>query len=322
MGTPDIEPLTDLRALERRGSPVHLAIGMFDGVHLGHRAVVDAALSGARRDGGRAVVLTFNPHPSRLFKPDDPTLMIQPTAWKRRLLMDLGIDAVVEQVFDRTFAAIEAHAFLPLIFHWVPTLRAVYVGENFRFGKGRRGDIDQLVETGRKIGVHVVSAERIRLDGRPVSSTRIREALEAGRMDEVNSCLGYEYFIEDRVKAGRQLGRTIGFPTVNLSFQPELRPAYGVYAVRVCRLPERAGRGVPGIANFGIRPTVESAGEPLLEVHLLDPAFGSRLQAGDKLEVRWEHFVRPEKRFDDLEALKEQISRDVEQARAFFGLEA
>jgi riboflavin kinase/FMN adenylyltransferase len=195
----------------------------------------------------------------------------------------------------------------------LPQLAAIYVGENWRFGRGRKGDVSLLVEMARKAGVTVFSAPRLNYNGAPISSSRVRELLAAGAMSEVNAMLGYSYFTEGVVERGKQLGRTIGFPTLNVTWEPEARPAYGVYAVEVSTGLKKPLRGV---ANYGLRPTVEQTSRPLLEVHLLEP---SSLTYGDKLTVHWLQFLRPEAKFGNVEGMRNQIEKDREDARRFFG---
>lgn len=294
-------------------SPVHLAIGMFDGVHLGHHAVIESAVHSARRSGGVAAVLTFWPHPSRLFRPENPVRLIMTPALKNRRIARLGVDVVITQPFDAAYAAIEAEDFLPRLKRILPGLAAIYVGENWKFGRGRRGDIGLLVAEGKKHGVAIVSAPRINQNGEPISSTRIRVCLEEGRIGEANELLGYSYFAEGRVAPGKQLGRTIGFPTLNVDWEPDLRPRFGVYTVRVTG-PD-ATVSLPAVANYGLRPTVENSGRPRLEIHILGPCpFGE----GDSLMVEWLGFLRPEMKFTGIEALRTQIAKDREVAQAWF----
>jgi riboflavin kinase/FMN adenylyltransferase len=290
--------------------PLHLAIGMFDGVHLGHRAVIEAAVQSARRSGGVAAVLTFWPHPSALFRPEQPTRLITPVPQKITLLAGLGVQAVITHPFSASFGAIEATEFLPHLRQRLPSLAAVYVGENWRFGRGRAGDIALLLAEGRKLGVHVFSAPRVNLDGEPVSSTRIRAWLEAGEIAAANAAFGYSYFAEGPVVPGKQLGRKLGFPTLNLAWDPELRPRFGVYAVRVRGAKEETA--LSGVANYGVRPTVEAAAAPMLEVHLLSAC---RFGAGDRLTVEWLRFLRPERKFAGVEELRAQIGQDIAAAR-------
>jgi len=307
--------LLQFDSLERTAlpaKPLHLAIGMFDGVHLGHQSVIESAIHSARRSGGLAGVLTFWPHPSVLFRPDNPTRQMLPPAQKRRVLGGLGIDFLIEQNFTRDYAAIPAGEFLPHLRRHLSQLAAIYVGENWRFGKDRAGDIAMLVEEGRKAGVAVYSASSLSHNGAPISSSRIRELLAAGAIAEANALLGYSYFSESTVERGKQLGRTIGFPTLNLPWEPELQPAYGVYAVEVSTAQKRP---LKGVANYGLRPTVTQTTRPLLEVHLLE---NSSLTYGDKLTVSWLHFLRPEAKFGGMEELRLQIAQDRQAAVAYF----
>lgn len=295
--------------------PLHLAIGMFDGVHLGHRAVIEAAVQSARRSGGIAAVLTFWPHPSALFRPENPTRLIQDGPTKARVLLTLGVDAVVTQAFTTELAGVVAEDFLPWLKQRLPQLAAVYVGENFRFGRGRRGDVTMMLASARANGLNVFSAPRVSLDGEPISSTRIRGLLEAGEIAAANALLGYTYFAEGVVTPGKRLGRTIGFPTLNLAWAPGLRPRFGVYAVRVSGAKSAAP--LPAVANYGLRPTVEQATEPRLEAHVLVACpFGE----GDVVRVEWERFVRPEMKFAGVEALRAQIEKDRVAVNADFSL--
>lgn len=295
--------------------PLHLAVGMFDGVHIGHRAVLDAAVLNARRTRGLAAVLTFSPHPSRLFRPQDPVRLIMEDSAKVAALASLGMDAVIVQPFDPAFAAIEAEELIPHLRSHLPGLSAIYVGENWRFGKGRRGDIHLLVSEARKHGVHVVSAPRINHDGEPISSTRIRAALADGRIDDANTLLGGAYASTGVVTPGKRLGRTIGFPTLNLPWGETLAPRLGVYTARVSSAD--GTEGLPAVMNFGLRPTVEQSTAPRLEIHLLGEhcPFGP----GDRLRVEWLHFLRPERTFAGIDELRAAIAADRDAASAWFG---
>jgi riboflavin kinase/FMN adenylyltransferase len=291
--------------------PLHLAIGMFDGVHLGHRAVVNAAVAGARESGGISAVLTFWPHPSVLFRPESPTKLLQNASTRSRMLSALGVDAVITQSFTTELAAVQAEEFVPWLQRALPHLAAIYVGANFRFGCERRGDVTSLVMSGARHGVRVFSAPRVTAEGEPVSSTRIRTLLEEGKIEAVNTLLGYAYFVEGAVRRGKQLGRTIGFPTLNVPWLSELRPRFGVYAVRVAG--PKSAVPLPGVANYGLRPTVEQAAEPLLEVHVLG---GSPFDEGDQVKVELLHFLRPEMKFAGLDELRTQIAIDRTAAEA------
>lgn len=299
------EELKDLQG------PLHLAIGVFDGVHLGHKSVIESAYFSAKRSGGICGVLTFDPHPSRLFRPDQPTQLIMPIETKCRMLHDVGVHVVIRKHFDAEFAAIPADGFLAELKQALPQLKSIYVGENFRFGKRRAGDVSTLIESGRQLGLGVFSAERIKHNGEPISSTRIRAELEAGAIESANDLLGYNYLVEGEIQPGAKLGSQIGFPTLNLAWSPECQPKFGVYFVRYRSSGSKAW--LPAVANYGIRPTVENAqSTPLLEVHALTE---TTLTAGDAIKVECLQFIRAESKFVSLDALKAQITQDVETAK-------
>lgn len=285
---------------------LHLAIGMFDGVHLGHQSVIASAMQSARRAEGLAGVLTFWPHPSAVLRPGQPTPLLMPPNMKRRVLARLGVDFIIEQPFTPDYAAVPAEEFLPHLLGRLPRLAAIYVGENWRFGHNRSGDVALLVAAAAKHGVTVYSVPRLNHNGAPISSSRIRSLLAEGAIEQVNALLGYTYFAEGEVESGRKLGRTIGFPTLNIAWEPELAPRHGVYAVAL--------NGLWGVANYGVRPTVGAAPHPVFEVHLLDQ---TGLVYGDRVLVEWHKFIRPEMKFTSVETLKEQIARDRETARKF-----
>lgn len=291
--------------------PLHLAIGMFDGVHLGHRAVIEAALQSARRCGGKAGVFTFNFHPSVLLRPENPTRLILPPDLRNRLLRQIGVDLIVGKNFSLEFSSVEAAEFLPMLKRTLPELAAVYVGEDFRFGKGRQGSVETLIQTGMACGVDTFSVRRIKHNGEDISSTRIRQSLCEGRIREVNRLLGYTYQTEGQVIEGRRIGRTIGFPTLNVAWAPELMPRFGSYAVTLL-CPEKGATPLRGVANYGVRPTLESSGFPILETHLFESC---PIETGDRIVVFWHAFIRAEMKFSNLEALRIQIERDKQQAR-------
>lgn len=295
-------------ALERVTLPagaVHLAIGMFDGVHRGHQAVIGTAVEAARRDGGVAGVLTFWPHPSVVLRPASPTSLILSRELKREQLARLGLDFIVDHPFSAEFAATTARDFVSLLKRVFPGLVAVHVGENFRFGRGREGDTVSMTTAAHEAGFAVHSAPRLAGEGAPISSSRIRELLAGGEIEQANELLGYSYFATGTVEPGKRLGRTLGFPTLNLAWQPGLAPRYGVYLVTVSG-PD--GRMQPGVANYGLRPTVETgATAPRLEVHVLAP---TTLTYGDRLTVRLLRFLRPERKFAGVDELRKQVETD------------
>lgn len=290
---------------------------MFDGVHLGHQAVIETATQLAQATQGVNAVLTFWPHPSRLFRPENPVHMIMSPEIKVEVLRSHKVQYVIQQEFDLEFAAIEATDFVRHLKSFLPNLNSIHVGSNWRFGNQRAGDVQLLLESCQKEGIHVISVERVHYDGQPISSTRIRNHLKAGEMKRANSLLGDVYFSLGPSIQGKELGREMGFPTLNLPWNPDLKPPYGVYCVEV--EGESGGTTVtlPGVANFGVRPTVEKTTEPVLEVHALRQC---PFTHGSRLKVRWYRFLRAEKPFEDVEALRKQIAVDVEAARQFWGL--
>ena len=295
--------------------PLHLAVGMFDGVHLGHQAVIETAVQSAHTSGGVAAVLTFWPHPSRLFNPGDPVSMIMSPEMKVDVLASHNIEYIIQQPFDKEFASIEADQLVAYLKKRLPRLSSIHVGSNWRFGKKRVGDIPMLVELGKQAGIHVISVERVSYDGDPISSTRIRKHLAEGEMEQANALLGEVYFSIGTVVEGKQLGAKLGFPTLNLPWSPELKPPRGVYCVKV----EGKVGGSPvkarGVANYGVRPTIGETEEPLLEVHVLDSC---PFTTGQLLKVRWYKHLRSEQKFDGLDALKSQIAADVLEAKQFW----
>lgn len=308
------EALAHLAAVPPYAAPLHLAVGMFDGVHRGHQEVIRRAVDAARAAGGTAGVLTFWPHPSVVLRPAAPTRVMQDPAAKAEVLRQLGVELILTEPFAAGIADVEAGDFVGWLRARLPGLAGLYVGDNFRFGRGRRGDVAVLRETGRVAGVAVVVVPPVQVDGAPVSSTRIRSLLAAGELTAVAGLLGRPYAARGPVVPGKRLGRTLGFPTLNLVWSPPAAPRYGVYAVRVSGA---SGPARPAVANFGLRPTVERATEPRLEVHVFGDCPWTE---GDVLSVEWAHFLRPEQAFPDLAALRRQILQDCAAARAALGL--
>jgi len=292
---------------------IHLAVGMFDGVHRGHRQVIESAIRSAAENDGLAGVLTFWPHPSALFRPSDPTRMILNSDMKRAELEKLRIDFVIEEPFTKAFAAIESSRFVGALKSKIPGLSSIHTGENWRFGKGRLGDVELLKELATKEGVEATALECLYLEGERVSSTRIRNALVHGHVEEANHLLGYNYDSLGTVTEGKKVGRSIGSPTLNLPFEGDLAPRYGVYAVRASSVD--GGERLEGVANFGIRPTVNALDAPLLEVNLLEAC---PFDYGDRLRIEWLSFLRPEMKFDGIDSLREQIRSDIEEAKRYF----
>jgi len=303
----------ELAGLQR---PVHVAIGIFDGVHLGHQAVIQSAIRAASLDGGVSAVLTFVPHPSHLFRPENPTRLIYSSATKEEALRDLGVDLFLEKRFEPEFAKLTAADFTDWLRTTLPRLASVSVGENFRFGKGRVGSPSLLVQRLKDHGVSVYSCERLHLNGEAISSTRIRNLLPQEPIETVNTFLGQPYRTVGVVREGKRMGRTIGFPTMNVPVETEILPVKGVYVARFRKLSPSAGATHPAVTNFGIRPTVESTENPLLEVHALDEGVADY---GDTLLVEWIRLLREEKKFSGVDELRAAISKDRQNALRFFG---
>ena len=294
--------------------PLHLAIGAFDGVHLGHRAVLHSAREAARADGGVVGVLTYDPHPSKVLRPESPVPLIFTRAQKDDRLTEAGAQLIHHEKFDRAHAGIEAAAFPKWLKQTFPHLKSLHVGANFQYGRGRAGNGETLIAHGAAEGLGVRLVAGVTLGDETVSSSRIRQCLAAGELALANAMLLRPYEAEGAIVGGRRLGRTIGFPTVNLAWEPELRPAYGVYAVEVIF----SGEAMPAVANYGQRPTVESGPvAPLLEAHILR---GQAPTTGDAVRVRWVRRLRAEQKFADLGALRAQIAKDSAQAKQALGL--
>jgi riboflavin kinase / FMN adenylyltransferase len=296
--------------LQRLDGPLFLAIGVFDGVHLGHQAVISTSAEHARAAGGTPVVVTFAPHPAKVLRPDKPTRLLTSTQHKIALIRDLGVAHLLVIKFDRDFAATPPDEFvLQLVQHATP-LREICVGHEWSFGKNRAGNLALLQKLGAEHQFDVVGIKPVAVNGTVVSSTAIRQAVENGDLARAAEMLGREYTILGTVKPGAQLGRQLGFPTANLSAHSEQFPPNGVYAAEA----KIAGTALPGVVNLGCRPTVEGgAAERLLELHLFD---FDRDIYGEDVEVRFVRYLRPEQKFNSLDELKAQIARDVEQARA------
>ena len=298
----------DLHGIE---APLYLGIGVFDGLHRGHKAVVESAVSAANAAGGVSGVLTFDPHPSRLFRPETATRLILPISRKVELLHGIGVQVVIGKQFDTNFAAIEAGDFAAFLKRELPSLKSISVGSNFRFGSKRAGNAALLQKCGAEQGLEVAVVERLQHEGEPISSTRIRKALEAGAIVSVNALLGYRYGFRATIVRGARKGREFGFPTLNLPWVPECLPRFGVYRVRL--RAAGASDWLAGIANYGVKPTVEREAQPAMEVHVLE---GTQLDAGDAIEVEWLEFLRGEQKFETEAILRAQIAKDVAWARA------
>ena len=302
--------LNTTEALSTCTAPLHLALGVFDGVHVGHRAVIEAARQQVESHGGNCVVVTFDPHPIRVLAPERaPRQLLASLDHKARLLEKIHVDALLALPFTREFAQLSATDFIEsLVRH--QHVATIAVGEDWRFGKCREGDVSFLRRIGEKLGFQVIALPPVMHQGERISSTRIRQSIRDGAMANAAEMLGRPYGIEGLVVKGQQLGRTLGFPTANIALGEEQLPPDGVWAVR----GHGDGHAWQGVANLGNRPTVDGLTR-VFEVHLFD--HDSDLY-GKMLEVEFVKHLRPEQKFPSLDALREQITKDVTDAREVF----
>lgn len=288
-----------------------VAIGNFDGVHRGHRSVLERALALAKERGVPALVLTFEPHPRTVFKPEQPVFRLTPGPLKAQLLEAMGFHSVIEYPFDREFSQRSAEDFVENILGGWLQASAVVTGFDFHFGRGREGGPAYLMDAGRRFGFDVTLVDAFRDENTEViSSSRIRELIAEGEVSEAAGLLGYRYTVQSEIVGGEQLGRTLGYPTANMALAPEVELKAGIYAVRF-RRPD--GTLYNGVASYGRRPTVTENGAPLLETFVFD--FSGSLY-GEICSVSFFGYLRPELKFDGLDALVVQMKRDEEEARA------
>lgn len=288
-------------------------IGNFDGVHLGHQAVLGQLAEKAGELGLPAVVITFEPQPQEYFSHGDIPPRLTRFREKLRALRRFAVDRVLSLQFNQALAELSADEFIQQVLLDGLDIRYLVVGDDFRFGKGRGGDFAMLQQVGVAHGFEVVNMHTFSQAGDRVSSTRIREALLRGELVAAEQMLGRPYRMCGRVAHGNKLGRTIGFPTANIFLHRKKTPVDGVFAVEMFGIE---GEPVAGVANVGTRPTVDETGtRSLLEVHLFD--FADDIY-GRYVHVDFLHRIREERRFDSFDALKAQILNDAAEARAFF----
>jgi riboflavin kinase/FMN adenylyltransferase len=291
--------------------PVHLAIGVFDGIHLGHQAVISSAVQAADQSGGSAVVLTFHPHPMRVLRPDAAPRLLTSTQHKEQLIRTLGVHALLIQEFTLAFSRTRPEEFVRLLFESAKPLRQICVGKGWTFGANRSGNIATLDALAHKYGFTLTEVPSVSVDGQPVSSTMIRAAVQRGDLALAGRLLGRPFTILGTVAEGNRLGRQLGFPTANLRAHNEQFPPDGVYAARAWH----AGKEYGGAVSIGVRPTLEQPGERLLELHLFD--FNREIY-GEDVEVEFLAFLRPEQKFNSLTDLVKQIEKDVARAKAIY----
>ena len=293
-----------------RGGAV--ALGNFDGVHRGHRAVLDAARSVAEAAGVDLGVLTFEPHPRSFFQPDAPPFRLTSPRTKADLLAAAGVDWLYQATFDRAFAALDPEGFATEVLRDGLGASAVICGYDFVFGKGRLGNTKVLEALGKRLGFAVTVVAPARNGDAAYSSTVIRGLLQDGKPREAAAMLGHRWTIEGEVRTGDARGRTIGFPTANIELGAFLVPALGVYAVRAgLEMPDGNRAWAPAVANLGRRPTFDKR-DVLLEVHLID--FQGDLY-GRRPWVEFVDYIRPEQKFSGMDALKAQITEDRDKAK-------
>ncbi len=301
-----------LHALGQLRQPVFLAVGFFDGVHRGHQRLIGRAQTAARRSRGTLWVLTFAPHPRQVLAPPAAPPLLTSQPHKLELLAALGVAGCVLITFTRAYAQREPEAFMATLARALPPASRIFIGQNWTFGRGGRGDARLLQSLGQQLGLRAVRLAPMNWRGRPISSTRIRQAVASGRLLEAQHMLGRPFSIQGTVIPGRRIGRTLGFPTANLKPHHDAHPPLGVYVVAVLM----AGRYYPGVANLGTRPSLPQPGgrppAPLLEVHLLDMA-GDLY--GKTLEVFFLKRLRAERRFASRQLLQRQIAQDIANAR-------
>ena len=286
-----------------------LALGNFDGFHLGHQAVVGRAVQRGAHERKAVIVATFDPHPVRHFRPDTPPFRLTSLDQRQRLFAGAGADAMLVFDFNAALAATTAEDFVADLLARRIGASGVVTGEDFTFGKGRGGNAQVLRELGAAHGIGAETVGPVTLDGEPVSSSRIRAALSVGDPGTATRLLTRPFAVQGVVVHGDKRGRALGWPTANVELGPYQRPAYGIYAVRV-RLED--GSEHDGVASVGVRPMFEPPKE-LLEAVVFD--WDGDLY-GRVIEVALHHYIRPEKKFDGLEALKAQMDRDAAEARA------
>ncbi len=292
-----------------------LTIGNFDGVHLGHQAILDLVVERARALEGESVLYTFEPHPRRVLQPDADLRLLDTFEQKVEILESLGLDAIIAEPFDLEFAKVTPEYFIEELIHRGIRPVEVFVGYDFHFGRDREGSMRLLTERGPHLGFSVTVVPEVSVEGRDVNSTRIRALLASGGVEEAATLLGRPFCARGDVAEGDRRGRTIGFPTANLAPETEILPAPGVYYghMRCVRgAGEWEGKILPVVTNVGYRPTFHDGRDLVAEAHVID--FTGDLY-GVEIDLTFEGRLRGEQRFESVDALREQIARDVDEAR-------
>lgn len=304
-----MDVLHSIPELSRLRGPLFLAIGVFDGVHLGHQAVISTSARNAKEAGGTPVVVTFDPHPAKVLRPQDAPHLITATAHKIALIKALGVEHLLVINFDCEFASTPPGEFVRALVENSKPLRQICVGHEWSFGKNRAGNLELLQKLGAENNFEVVGIKPVRVNGSVVSSTAIRNAVQKGDFGRAAEMLGREYTILGTVVHGQAIGNSLGFPTANLSAHSEQFPPNGVYLAEA----SVDDNSYHGVINLGVRPTVaRGVPERTLEIHLLD--FDRDIYGRD-IEVRFNRFLRTEMKFANVDELRDQIRKDVETAR-------
>ena len=290
-----------------------VTIGNFDGVHLGHRRILEAVAARSREIGRPSVAITFEPHPLAVLRPDRAPRRIQTLRQKEEAIEAIGIETLLVIPFTRDFSLTEPEDFVRDFLAERLGASELFLGHHFAFGRGKRGDLDLLRRLGPECGFAATGVEEVIVDGEPVSSTRIRDALERGDVASARAMLGREYELDGIVSKGERVGRKIGYPTINLAPENELHPGDGVYFTQIAL--QSFGRRFDCVTNIGRRPTVYEDFRTTIETYVLD--FSSDVY-GEKVRLFFFDRAREERKFPSMMALTEQIGRDIEATRAYF----
>lgn len=290
-----------------------VTIGNFDGVHLGHHRILETVADRAKTIGRPSVAITFDPHPLAVLRPDHAPRQIQTLRQKEEAIEALGIETLLIIPFTRDFSLTEPEEFVRGFLAERLATAEAYLGQHFAFGRGKRGDLALLKRMGPECGFSASGIEEVFYKEEPISSTRIRNALERGEVSDANAMLGREYELEGIVARGEKVGHKIGYPTINLAPENDFQPADGVY---ITRIEIRSfGRRFDGVTNIGRRPTLYDDMRATIETFVLD--FSANVY-GERVRLFFLERLREERKFPSVEALTEQIARDIEAARAYF----
>lgn len=304
------------RALTRTHTPIALTIGNFDGIHLGHQAMLACLKDTAKRLGLLACVMTFEPHPREFFSPDQAPPRLSSLREKLKYLIAAEIDRIYVNHFNYDFAQINPEYFITRMLNQELSVRWLLVGDDFRFGARRAGDLNLLQSLSGANNFSVEVMPSIIIEGQRISSTAVRQALACGDLSQAEKLLGRPYSISGRVVDGDKLGKQLGFPTANIHLKHNCPPLSGIFAVRVYGVTDSVpATPLPGVASLGVRPTTHQNGKPVLEVHLFD--FNKEIY-GRYLQVDFMHKLRNEVKFADIGTLIGQIEKDIVQAKNFF----